>query len=298
MDPDPTDPSRIIEVWFSGNHSNVGGGYSTDKLSDITLDFLLRHISSDYGQTESTDETWGLYVRRTLDREEEILPDPAGKIRHSTGPVYEHAPRKPPLHAVIHDSVFDRMAAPTAQYTPESLFNLNRELLTKRGQVGKELAEIGTGSGTDGPISLSAFRDRLIGDDKVDWLRIAGGTETLTDGQCEQIWAWVQTLKVTNQSTTEVKQTEPLPSVALGHRVLFDMESRAEDINDLNDGKVSTALRDKLNQRIAEIEKPLSDSAEVIQSNTEWRIGKFVVKKQNNNRLYVSRSPKDGDKTQ
>ena len=42
MDPDPIRPERIVEVWFAGDHANIGGGWATDKLSDITLDFLLR----------------------------------------------------------------------------------------------------------------------------------------------------------------------------------------------------------------------------------------------------------------
>ena len=46
MDPDPTTPSRIVEVWFSGNHSNVGGGFATDGLSDHTLSFMLEHVSA------------------------------------------------------------------------------------------------------------------------------------------------------------------------------------------------------------------------------------------------------------
>jgi hypothetical protein len=32
MEPDPTDPKRITEVWFSGSHGNVGGGYATDQF--------------------------------------------------------------------------------------------------------------------------------------------------------------------------------------------------------------------------------------------------------------------------
>ena len=48
MDPDPVTPERIVEVWFSGNHSNVGDGFATDQLSDVTLDFLLQRISSGY----------------------------------------------------------------------------------------------------------------------------------------------------------------------------------------------------------------------------------------------------------
>ncbi len=48
MDPDPIRLERIVEVWFTGDHANVGGGWATDSLSDVTLDFLLRRVSSGY----------------------------------------------------------------------------------------------------------------------------------------------------------------------------------------------------------------------------------------------------------
>lgn len=35
------DENRVLQVWFSGIHSDVGGGYSDTRLADITLDFML-----------------------------------------------------------------------------------------------------------------------------------------------------------------------------------------------------------------------------------------------------------------
>lgn len=35
---------RILEVWFAGAHSDVGGGYYRDGLSDITLRFMLNWL--------------------------------------------------------------------------------------------------------------------------------------------------------------------------------------------------------------------------------------------------------------
>ncbi len=35
------DPERVTEVWFSGAHSDVGGGFFYDGLSDVTLQFML-----------------------------------------------------------------------------------------------------------------------------------------------------------------------------------------------------------------------------------------------------------------
>lgn len=38
------DPSRILEIWFAGAHSDVGGGYYRDGLSDITLSFAMKWL--------------------------------------------------------------------------------------------------------------------------------------------------------------------------------------------------------------------------------------------------------------
>ena len=38
------DPNRVTEVWFSGAHADVGGGYRKDGLSDVTLTFLLSEL--------------------------------------------------------------------------------------------------------------------------------------------------------------------------------------------------------------------------------------------------------------
>lgn len=154
MDPDPTAPDRIVEVWFSGNHSNVGGGYATDNLSDVTLDFLLKQISSGYAVDQGQapgDESWGIYLDAlrkgpgvSADAEDirEVDPDPRGTIRQSTGPVYSYAPRKLPAHAVIHDSVFDRMYDSLPVYAPQSLFDLNQDFVKKRKIIETEVAHL------------------------------------------------------------------------------------------------------------------------------------------------------------
>ena len=38
---------RITEVWFSGVHSDIGGGYWFDGLSDITLQFMVDELKED-----------------------------------------------------------------------------------------------------------------------------------------------------------------------------------------------------------------------------------------------------------
>ncbi len=157
MDPDPNRPERIVEVWFAGDHANIGGGWATDRLSDITLDFLLSRISSGYTQSSEIagqDESWGVYLKawkadkaeyweRQDDNPHVVDPDPLGQISQWFSHLYEYRPRKMPQHAVISDTVFNRMVESLPLYAPQALFNLNDTLHDRRllidGQVQKLL---------------------------------------------------------------------------------------------------------------------------------------------------------------
>ncbi|MCF6219270.1 MAG: DUF2235 domain-containing protein [Gammaproteobacteria bacterium] len=46
VDSDNLQDARVEEVWFSGAHSDVGGSFRYDGLSDITLQFLLERMSA------------------------------------------------------------------------------------------------------------------------------------------------------------------------------------------------------------------------------------------------------------
>jgi uncharacterized protein (DUF2235 family) len=154
MEPDPINPRRIIEVWFSGDHANVGGGWATDKLSDVTLDFLLRHVSSGYASDEAMqtgDETWGLYLKgvngdkvspATQTDAVVIHPDPLGQLRQVSSGLYKYAPRKLPLHAVISETVFTRMTKSLPVYAPQSLFDHNEDLDKKRDTIDTQVARL------------------------------------------------------------------------------------------------------------------------------------------------------------
>lgn len=154
MDPDPISPERIVEVWFAGDHANVGGGWATDKLSDVTLDFLLRQVSSGYAHEPGAvpgNEDWGLYLRSAkafVDVDESmdgagkssgnlirVNPDPLGQLRSWHSALYTYLPRQLPLHAVISETVFERMTKATPVYAPQSLFDLNENLDTKRDSI-------------------------------------------------------------------------------------------------------------------------------------------------------------------
>ncbi len=180
MDPDPIQPERIVEVWFSGDHANIGGGWATDRLSDVTMDFLLRHISSGYADTPRKtpgDPAWGLYLTAANGLDENgtelpqdarpdapiLRPDPSGQLRSWYSALYEYRPRKLPLHAVISDSVFKRMVRTTPVYAPQALFNLNKNLHDERVAITKEVARLkATGSlSAEERDQVLEYKDRL-----------------------------------------------------------------------------------------------------------------------------------------
>ena len=46
---DAGDPDRITEIWFPGAHSDVGGGYWSDGLSDIALQYMIEQCQACLG---------------------------------------------------------------------------------------------------------------------------------------------------------------------------------------------------------------------------------------------------------
>ena len=177
MEPDPINPGRIVEVWFSGDHANIGGGWATPKLSDVTLDFMLRHVSSGYAFEKSMkpgDETWGLCLDAVkighIDAKDPAVaqsavvdPDPLGQLRQWTSLLYTYLPRKLPLHAVIADTVFERMTRSLPVYAPQSLFDHNEELDKKRETVNTAVCRLTETQSlsTEERTAILEFKDKL-----------------------------------------------------------------------------------------------------------------------------------------
>lgn len=60
----------VTEIWFSGAHADVGGGYRKDGMSDVSLSFMLEQIR---------DRNLGLRILHPKDIEyEKLLPPSAG----------------------------------------------------------------------------------------------------------------------------------------------------------------------------------------------------------------------------
>ena len=101
----------VKQVWFSGMHSDVGGGYAEQQLFDIALQWLRREA-----------EAAGLLIydnhKVTID------PDGNGKMHDSHdgfGVLYRKKPRRLDqriLKARVHQAVLDRAAGSSNRYQP------------------------------------------------------------------------------------------------------------------------------------------------------------------------------------
>jgi len=113
-------PERIEQVWFSGVHSNVGGGYPRQGMSLVALDWIM-----------SRAEQHGLRfvpAERLIYRYHADVDDRMYDSRGGIGVFYRWQPRdvqrlcdENGIVPKIHRSVFERIARNTEGYAPGSL---------------------------------------------------------------------------------------------------------------------------------------------------------------------------------
>jgi uncharacterized protein (DUF2235 family) len=116
---DNTNPKRITQVWFSGVHANLGGGYPEDKLSLVSLNWISERAALAGLRLHPT------HVARIKDEQ-----SPFGKLydsRKGLQNLYRYEPRKV-IAAVndnsaplIHHSVIERLVNGTDNYAPSAL---------------------------------------------------------------------------------------------------------------------------------------------------------------------------------
>lgn len=123
LDPEAahTDEERVTQVWFSGMHSNVGGGYPDDALAHVSLRWM---------GTEARKQGLRLHPHRLA--EWDSRSDPHGPMydsRRGLGVYYRYNPRRilsltsGEADAVvprpkIHESVFRRIVGGRDDYAP------------------------------------------------------------------------------------------------------------------------------------------------------------------------------------
>lgn len=134
-----TDDEKLTQVWFAGSHSNVGGGYPDDSLSNVPLKWMV---------TES--ERFGLRFDEPALAALTRASSPYGKMydsRAGFGAFYRYSPRRLDLaidkhgSAIflpkIHHSVIDRMILGPDSYAPLNLpshFSIVKDIASTCGQ--------------------------------------------------------------------------------------------------------------------------------------------------------------------
>ena len=104
-----TKPNRMRQVWFSGMHSDVGGGYPDDALAYVPLEWML-------------DEAKAAGLRFVPAAESEIrrmanVNGPMHDSRRGIGGYYRYQPRKISAHVDPPDQTTLLMQDPNPQFT-------------------------------------------------------------------------------------------------------------------------------------------------------------------------------------
>jgi uncharacterized protein (DUF2235 family) len=116
----PGGDPRILQVWFAGAHSNVGGGYPKQGMSLVALDWMLRYAAEAGLRLQPLD----VELYRGHATVDDKLYDP----RAGLGIFYRWAPRDITRYCRasnvtprIHLSVAERIAHGTDDYAPGNL---------------------------------------------------------------------------------------------------------------------------------------------------------------------------------
>jgi uncharacterized protein (DUF2235 family) len=147
---------RITEVWFAGVHSDVGGGYWFDGLSDITLQFMIDCVKDKLKVLELGEIGYeSLKIKGAQDAicddDINIKPLLKGKIHEQKRLGIQAktlAPRLIRINVddhpskadipIIHHTVSDRFHKVT-DYRPYALRDVKFYIMDKEGNVGEEL---------------------------------------------------------------------------------------------------------------------------------------------------------------
>lgn len=153
------DAQRVTEVWFAGVHSDIGGSYWFDGLSDIALDFMrgqARAAGLELLEPEEVD-----YVKlngaSVDDEEDKICIDDVAIYPLATGKLHEQQrgraasaatldPRllrvnvddnpSQDIAPIIHHTVCERFAK-VASYRPSALRDRNFKVMDEAGNVSE-----------------------------------------------------------------------------------------------------------------------------------------------------------------
>jgi hypothetical protein len=133
----PADPEQLLQVWFVGVHSNVGGGYPDDSLANVSLAWILaeaKQAGLRFKDFPGDDPDALVSVDSAKDKDGRLYDSRSG-----LGGYYRYSPRKisdfydampyskarlrdpskaPALLPKIHESVFGRIKMGAHVYAP------------------------------------------------------------------------------------------------------------------------------------------------------------------------------------
>jgi Uncharacterized alpha/beta hydrolase domain (DUF2235) len=127
----PLSDQRLVQVWFAGMHSNVGGGYPDDALAFVPLIWMMNEAKNRglYFKSEPNDEPDAFKVARSARDKDGRLYD----SRSGLGAYYRYGPRRVAdlcddkdnevyiALPKIHESVFGRIDSGCNAYAPIGL---------------------------------------------------------------------------------------------------------------------------------------------------------------------------------
>jgi uncharacterized protein (DUF2235 family) len=135
----PQNPDRVLEVWFAGVHSDIGGGYPDSQLAHIPLVWMMeeireadREFAEKIGK-DSDGHKLGLRFRPGAEEDFQNASSPYGTLHDSRGGtsvLYRYSPRKietkgngtGSIHdVVVHHSVIKRILDGSDNYAPVNL---------------------------------------------------------------------------------------------------------------------------------------------------------------------------------
>jgi len=145
---------RVTEVWFAGSHSDIGGGYWYDGLSDICLQFMIDNITDELTVLAANELDYSLLKIPNSNDEitfDDIVVKPLvqGKIHgqfYTYGHSITHAPRSVRVNhkeqasnhlPIIHNSVVKRFEQ-LVEYRPYALRNVNYKIRGENGCLSQQ----------------------------------------------------------------------------------------------------------------------------------------------------------------
>lgn len=160
---DSAHPERILEVWFPGVHSDVGGGYWLDGLADLALEFMIGECEKALGDHVMIHKGDQVSLQRLLEAQGDqvrdievddllIYPMVHGALHTHSGLISRVGMKQPRLVCVrvndepskdpsdlpvIHHSVSQRFKQ-VSGYRPHSLRGLKFRLLLPSGHISEE----------------------------------------------------------------------------------------------------------------------------------------------------------------